>query len=352
MTVFNKLPGLCILLLLAASCMPLEHVLPKYTPSPSGDKATATRQPPRPFCEEDVCDMIRDKTRTASAVQTSTATLQPTKAFCGEELCDQQNLQFQTLAGKPTRTSSPTDKPLYLVAILDLQGESVERQAVELFKQYGIPLDFESSSPGEVEWGQEDTPFGIRVEGEGQTVVNCPEKAAGVQERRQALASLGMTAGHLAWSGAGCDWSAMAQENGFSYGRAELHPLAELPERLHPWRAGAGGWDQPDPDGGLVVFPSGIPVNCMSELVTDPPCVLDQADGNVVIWEIEQALADLEGSRFSLYILSVSLAQEGDLALLEGMLQRLKAFSGAGQVQPLKLEQAYALFLEQQSAGD
>ena len=80
--------------------------------------------------------------------------------------------------------------------------------------------------------------------------------------------------------------------------------------------------------------------------------MLDQADVNVVIREIEQALADMEGSRFSLYILPVSLAQEGDLAFLESMLQRLKTFSGAGQVQPLKLEQAYALFLEQQSAGD
>ena len=149
----------------------------------------------------------------------------------------------------------------------------MERQAVELFEQYGIPLGFESTSPGAAdllaEWGQEDTPVGIMVEGEGQAAVNCAEIAADVQAYRQALESLGMTAGHLAWSGAGCDWSAMAQENGFRYGRAELDPLAELPERLHPWRAGAGGWDQPDPDGGLVVFPSGIPVNCMSEMATE-----------------------------------------------------------------------------------
>ena len=53
----------------------------------------------------------------------------------------------------------------------------------------------------------------------------------------------------------------------------------------------------------------------------------------------------------SIYCLSV-WRRRGTWLLLESLLQGMKAMAGAGQVQPLNLEQAYALFLEQESAGD
>ena len=350
-----------IVLLAGCSSFTGEGITPAASPGQPGTevvKAAFTRQPPRPFCEEDVCDMIREKTRTASGMGTATVASQPTEAFCGEELCDQHNLQPQTRVSKPARTSPPSENALYLVAILDLQGDAAQRQAVDLFGQYGIPLGLESSSPGEeallADWGQAHTPVGLRVAGKEQAAVNCASLAADLQERRQVLQRLVLTAGHLAWSGAGCDWSALAQENGFGYGRAELGPLAELAERLHPWRAGAGGWDQPDADGGLVVFPSGIPANCKSELASsvslNPPCVLDQTDMDVVVWEIEQALSQVQDQAFSTYILTLQVEQEGDLVVLENLLQGLQTLAGTGQVQPLSLEQAYLLFMEQEAA--
>ena len=99
---------------------------------------------------------------------------------------------------------------------------------MDLFEQYGIPLGFESASPAAadllVEWGRADTPLGLLAAGDGQAAANCAEIAEDVQLRRQALESLGMSAGYLAWGDEGCDWSALALENGFSYGRAELDP--------------------------------------------------------------------------------------------------------------------------------
>ena len=91
-------------------------------------------------------------------------------------------------------------------------------------------------------------------------------------------------------------------------------------------------------------------MNCKSELASsvspNPPCVLDQTDVNVVIWEIEQALAEQKDQVFSTYILTLQVEQEGDLVVLENLLHGLKEMAGAGQVQPLTLEQAYTLFTE------
>jgi hypothetical protein len=251
-----------------------------------------------------------------------------------------------------------------MVPVLILQPHvpvDLQQRAANLFGGCGSGLSCEAAPDAvetlrnlEIHGGM----VGLRLEADGDEAPDCGLLAAGLQDCMQLLMQDGLTSFYLSIKGAGCDWAGLALDNGMLFVRAELHSLAELSERLHPWRAGAGGWDSPsspEAEGELVIFPSSIPVNCKSELassVKNPPCVLDQSDVDVTVWEVEQTLAELDDSRFTIYVLPVFVEREGDVDLLEEMLEKLQAALDSGQVRQVHLAELYDLFLAWEGQGE
>ena len=333
---YNILISLAMLFLPAACLVPA-LAQPSPTAAATTIPATPTRRVYNPHCEEALCDLTKDLTVTPAATQTPTSVMSP-PAVTGEGM-------------------------LYLAPVLVLQPDvpaGLQQQAAALFGGCGgnlaceIPLGAKGSVLNGWETG--GSMIGLRAVGLAGEAPDCGSLRASLQQSMQELMGRGLTSFYLSLRGTGCDWTALAVENGFPFVRAEMDSLAGLPERLHPWRAGAGGWQQPNPLGGLVVFPSSIPVNCKSELASsvspNPPCILDQTDVNVAVWEVEQALAELEESQFNVYILPVYVEQEGDLDLLEGLLEGLHPVLGSGQVRQVHLAEAFDLYIEWEGQGE
>jgi hypothetical protein len=109
-------------------------------------------------------------------------------------------------------------------------------------------------------------------------------------------------------------------------------------------------WIQPNPQGELVILPSGGGMICMAEEANSDEsftqCTFDMQDVDAFQQEMETALSLVEESKLNTYYLAWSIGQAQDPALLEALLQRVQPYVDSGQIQWVTLPEMYDYFLQ------
>lgn len=329
------------------------------------------------------------------------------KAHCGDGVCaEPENATVCPADCAEETASADTSAPmLYYGIMVHLEGwddardqasfqrhaELVRRYAT-LFETYGARLTLESKefTDGCIQWDDnvlkemEDRGHGIGVHADigGEKDMNCSEFTPLLVERRQTLESLGVRVRHASGIVSTCDWVTAAADAGFvftsgtvSYAlmslRDELRPAGfadcttpskchqaypfELAGRMHPWRMASGeDWILDDPEGRLVILPSGGGLTCAAEEAglegSYTKCDFKANDIDAVIAELESVLALLEPGKVNTYYVSWSLGKELDDALLGEFLGRVKLYVDDGRVQWKTLPEMYDLYAAWENA--
>lgn len=201
-------------------------------------------------------------------------------------------------------------------ARLNLEGGTVVLKAAEL----GDPTLGELARRGHAVTVHLDLAQGTDREGYRQMVDT-------LVRFREALEDLGVDPSHTSGVCSEVDWVSAVSEAGFDAvagatlwcaraldpalqppelagceAPSECHwPWPEAPEqRLHPWAMGGGAdWIHPDPDGPVVMIPTGTGLDCNEEVLADPnavDCAL--GDGDLALWleHLDAAVAESRAS--------------------------------------------------------
>jgi hypothetical protein len=339
-----------------------------------------------------------------SAASTQSA---PAKGKCGDGRCTgpenaavcPADCAGETPAGPPAG-AQPSGAVLYYGIMVHLEGwddarqeGSFERHAAavrryaDLFEKYGARLTLESKefTDGCVQWGDnvlkemEDRGHGIGVHADigGGKDMNCAEFTPLLRERKETLESLGVRVRHASGIVSACDWVTAAADAGYQFAtgtvayalmslREDLRPEGfadcagpgachqaypfDIAGRLHPWRMRSGeDWILNDPDGRLVILPSGGGLTCAAEEAGSDDsytkCDFTAADVDALIAELEKVLALVEQGKINTYYVSWSLGQELDDSILEDYLRRVKPSVDAGRLQWKTLPEMYDLYV-------
>lgn len=302
---------------------------------------------------------------------------------------------------KPPKHSAWQDDTLYLGIMIHLEGwadgddetkfvrhAEIVREAASLFETYDAKLTLESKefTTGCLRWNDnvllemESRGHGIGVHADvgGQKNYSCPRMSDELRQRREELEKLGVSVRHVSGIVSHCDWVNAAVDAGYEFTSGtvkyalESLPREDWPEdfegcsspsachqpyppelegRLHPWRARSGlDWVAPNPNGELVILPSGGSLICMKEETNTAEsftkCNFDMKDIDAIEAEMEKALSLVDESKLNTYYLAWSIGQPQDAALLEAFLQRIQPYVDTGQVQWATLPEMYDLFLE------
>jgi hypothetical protein len=267
------------------------------------------------------------------------------------------------------------------------QHAALVRRYAALFESYGARLTLESKefTDGCIAWGDnvlremEDRGHGIGVHADigGEPDMVCETFTPQLRNRKQVLESLGVRVWHVSGIVSHCDWVAAAADAGYAFASgtvayalmslpAELRPegFADCPSpaachqaypfdlagRMHPWRMGSGAdWTIPDPDGRLVILPSGGGLPCAAEEAgadeSYTRCDFNAADVDALIAELERILTLVDSAQFNMYYISWSIGKQLDDSLLEDFLRRVKPFVDGGRVAWKTLPEMYDLYL-------
>ncbi|MBN2083869.1 MAG: hypothetical protein JW748_01500 [Anaerolineales bacterium] len=331
----------------------------------------------------------------------------PEKGRCGDGVCTKpENESVCPADCAPGSITADSSAPvLYYGIMVHLEGwddaraqgaferhaELVRRYAT-LFETYGARLTLESKefTDGCIAWGDnvlkemEDRGHGIGVHADigGEADMNCAEFAPLLRERKRTLEGLGVQVRHVSGIVSSCDWVTAAADAGYLFTsgtvayalmslRDDLRPAGfadcagpgachqaypfDLAGRLHPWRMNSGeDWILHDPNGRLVILPSGGSLTCAAEEADSndsyTKCDFTAADIDGLIAELEKALSYVEAGVINTYYVSWSIGAERDEALLEDFLRRVKPYVDDGRVQWKTLPEMYDLFTDWEKA--
>jgi hypothetical protein len=319
---------------------------------------------------------------------------------------------FSSLPSENNNANNPPQQPqwqddtLYLGMMIHLEGwadaekkgsfeqhTKIVRETASLFESYGAKLTLESKefTTGCLQWGDnvllemEKRGHGIGVHADvgGNKTYACPEMATELRERREELEKLGVTVRHVSGIVSHCDWVNAAVDAGYEFtsGTVEYALMSlpqekwpegfegcanpgachqayppELEDRLHPWRAQSGqDWIDPNPQGELVILPSGGGMICLAE-ETNPSesptkCKFNVKNIDALQHELEAALSLVDERRLNMYYFAWSIGSSQDEALLKAFLEQIQPYVDSGQIQWATLPEMYDLYLEWEQSG-
>jgi len=103
-----------------------------------------------------------------------------------------------------------------------------------------------------------------------------------------------------------------------------------LQGRLYPWRLGpSGDWLGHHPDGGLIMFPTSISLDCNDEAAAGLntfDCELSKADLDIWFQTLDEALALADPGWFPTFQTTWSMGAPPDHAMLEAWLERVEPY--------------------------
>jgi len=365
------LPGILVLLSLACNL--------------AGTEAVPTDTPPAPRANEPCGDGVCDGPENPQN--------------CRED-CAEAPVLTATPGSIPPQTSDEQSAVLYLGIMVHLEGwddhlnqakfdqhAQLMREYASLFEAYDAKLTWESKelTDGILQWGdnvllemeQRGHGIGVHADIGGQKTYNCRRFADDLRAEKEQLESLGVTVRHVSGIVSHCDWVTAAAEAGYLFTTGQVayavmsmppenrppeysdcaNPAAchdtfpaALEDRLHPWRMNSGAdWLTPDPNGALVLLPSSGGLTHMEEEATGqttPGADLTPADIDYFIQELEQAITIAEPGQVNIYYVSWSLGSPLDQQLLETLLQRIRPYLEAGQVEWKTLPEMYRAYIQ------
>ena len=108
---------------------------------------------------------------------------------------------------------------------------------------------------------------------------------------------------------------------------------------LYPWRVADGAtWTQPTPDGDLILFHSGLGLQCATERLANPDasitntCAFTIDDADAVVDDLEATFPHADPTRFKSYVSVFSFGKPLPLPVLDRLVERLQPHVEAGQV--------------------
>ena len=311
------------------------------------------------------------------------------------------------IASSPTPSNNPAQSTtngksvLYLGIMVHLEGwndgqdkekfiqhAALLREYADLFEKYGARLTLESKefTEGCINWGdnvllemeQRGHGIGVHADVGGEKNYNCNLFADELKAKKELLESLGVTVRHVSGIVSSCDWVTAAADAGYkfttgtvAYGVSSMpiekrpdpykncpgpgachQPFPpELEDRLHPWRMHNGlDWVTPDPNGRLVILPSGGGLNCLAEESTSSAshtqCQFTQEDINIFIQQLEEAISYSSPDEINIFYVGWSFGTPLDKGILEMWLQSIQPYVKSGQVEWKTLPEMYDAYVQ------
>jgi len=274
-----------------------------------------------------------------------------------------ENIAFQTYAAKVRATLKEVQDH---GAVFSWETKNLIEPSVQFDDNILLELQSSGQSVGvHADLGASGSPGGA---------YDQQKFTAELKSLRTDMQALGVTPRHVSGICSELDWVKAARDAGFEFASGQvafcLKSLGQIaipdnykacasPEECHqpypsdaeetvfPWRVESGlNWTTPSSDGDLVLFHSSGEIGCAAELRADPTaaldaCVLDHADVDAAMANLEAAFAHTDPKRFNTHVVVWSFGREFEPYLLGKWLDRIKPFVTSGRVKWTTLSQMY-----------
>lgn len=260
------------------------------------------------------------------------------------------------------------------------------REYADLFEDYGAKLTLESKelTDGIIQWGDDVLSemelrghgIGVHADIGGQRDYDCSKFVEELRRERIQLESLGVRVRHVSGNTSHCDWVQATIKAGYEFTTGnvaysvmslpvELRPEKyrdcsapskchqtfpeALEDRLHPWRTSDGrDWLRHDPDGDLVILPSGYVLACMAEEKMGAGvrnCEFNEKDIEQFELELKDAIALSDPQQVNQIYVAWSLGSPLNQDLLELWLSTIQPYVESGEVVWATLPEIYDAYL-------
>ncbi len=247
------------------------------------------------------------------------------------------------------------------------------RAYADLFERYGAKMTLESKEiiDGCINWNDNvllemqsrGHAIGIHADAGGEQNASVRSIARTLSDMRTKLASLGIEATFASGTASKANWVEACKRAGIdtvscmvAYGLWSLDPALrpdgfepyktpsdghapypfELEHRVHPWLMDDGSnWILPDPNGAILLIPSGLSLNGASEELNGErvhESELTQADIDAWRTVLPRVVAASDSGQVNTFYAVWSFGKAVDLEMLEQWLQLIDEYVSAGSV--------------------
>jgi len=259
------------------------------------------------------------------------------------------------------------------------------RAYADLFERYGAKMTLESKEiiDGCINWNDNvllelqgrGHAVGIHADAGGEQNASVRSITRTLSEMRTKLLALGIDATFASGTASKANWVQACEQAGIdtvscmvAYGLWSLDPELrpdgfepyktpadghepypfELEERVHPWRMDDGSnWILPDPNGNVLIIPSGLSLNGASEELNGEKVhesELTQADIDAWKTILPRVIASSDSKQVNTFYAVWSFGKAVDLETLERWLQLIDEYVQAGSIQWSTIPEMAALY--------